>query len=67
MWFGCHQEIISSHEKSDEYSNLSPDFSWVTWLCGNEDCGQMSAWYLFRAIGFYPFNPVDSCYYFGSP
>ena len=36
-------------------------------LCGNEDCGQMSAWYVFSAIGMYPVNPVDGCYYFGSP
>lgn len=25
-------------------------------LCGNEDCGQMSAWYVFSAMGFYPVN-----------
>jgi predicted alpha-1,2-mannosidase len=36
-------------------------------LCGNEDCGQMSAWYIFSSIGFYPVNPVDGKYYFGSP
>lgn len=36
-------------------------------LCGNEDCGQMSAWYVFSALGFYPVNPVDGSYYFGSP
>ncbi len=36
-------------------------------LCGNEDCGQMSAWYVFSAVGFYPVNPVDGRYYFGSP
>ena len=36
-------------------------------LCGNEDCGQMSAWYVFSALGFYPVNPVDGRYYFGSP
>lgn len=36
-------------------------------LCGNEDCGQMSAWYVFSAMGFYPFNPADGKYYFGSP
>jgi len=36
-------------------------------LCGNEDCGQMSAWYVFSAIGMYPVNPVDGKYYFGSP
>jgi predicted alpha-1,2-mannosidase len=36
-------------------------------LCGNEDCGQMSAWYIFSAIGFYPVNPSDLKYQFGSP
>lgn len=36
-------------------------------LCGNEDCGQMSAWYVFSSIGMYPVNPVDGRYYFGSP
>ncbi len=38
-----------------------------TGLCGNEDCGQMSAWYVFSAMGFYPFNPADGKYAFGSP
>lgn len=36
-------------------------------LCGNEDCGQMSAWYIFSALGFYPVNPCDLKYQFGSP
>ena len=36
-------------------------------LCGNEDCGQMSAWYVFSAIGIYPVNPIEGKYYFGSP
>lgn len=36
-------------------------------LCGNEDCGQMSAWYVFSAMGFYPVNPPDLKYQFGSP
>ncbi|HBE42127.1 MAG TPA: alpha-mannosidase [Bacteroidales bacterium] len=36
-------------------------------LCGNEDCGQMSAWYIFSALGFYPVNPADLKYQFGSP
>lgn len=36
-------------------------------LCGNEDCGQMSAWYVFSALGFYPVNPCDLNYQFGSP
>ena len=36
-------------------------------LCGNEDCGQMSAWYLFSAMGFYPFNPCGGTYVLGAP
>ena len=35
--------------------------------CGNEDCGQMSAWYIFSALGFYPVNPADGKFYFGMP
>ncbi len=36
-------------------------------LCGNEDMGQMSAWYIFSALGFYPVNPADGNYVFGTP
>lgn len=36
-------------------------------LCGNDDCGQMSAWYMFSAMGFYPANPVSGEYVFGAP
>ena len=36
-------------------------------LCGNEDCGQMSAWYVLSAMGFYPVNPVSQTYEIGSP
>lgn len=36
-------------------------------LCGNEDCGQMSAWYVFSAMGFYPVNPVEGKYQLGTP
>jgi len=36
-------------------------------LCGNEDCGQMSAWYVFSAMGFYPLNPTSGKYIIGSP
>lgn len=39
----------------------------VTGLSGNEDCGQMSAWYVFSAMGFYPVNPASGLYVFGSP
>lgn len=36
-------------------------------LCGNEDCGQMSAWYVLSAMGFYPVTPGDQTYSIGSP
>lgn len=36
-------------------------------ICGNEDCGQMSAWYVFSAMGFYPVNPADGRFILGSP
>ncbi|KXN88545.1 hypothetical protein AN958_07181 [Leucoagaricus sp. SymC.cos] len=36
-------------------------------LSGNEDCGQMSAWYIFSAMGFYPVNPVSGEYVVGTP
>lgn len=36
-------------------------------LCGNEDCGQMSAWYVFSSLGFYPLNPVGGEFEVGYP
>jgi len=36
-------------------------------LCGNDDCGQMSSWYLFSGMGFYPVDPVGGDYVFGAP
>jgi predicted alpha-1,2-mannosidase len=36
-------------------------------VTGNEDCGQMSAWYIFAALGFYPVNPASGEYMIGSP
>lgn len=36
-------------------------------LSGNDDCGQMSAWYIFSALGFYPVNPAEGKYIFGTP
>ncbi len=45
----------------DLYSN-QPDG-----LSGNEDCGQMSAWYIFSALGFYPVTPGSDEYAIGSP
>ena len=46
----------------DEFYVAKPDG-----LCGNDDCGQMSAWYLFSAMGFYPLNPASGEYVLGAP
>jgi predicted alpha-1,2-mannosidase len=46
----------------DEQYTARPDG-----LSGNEDCGQMSAWYVFSAMGFYPVTPGSSQYVVGSP
>jgi predicted alpha-1,2-mannosidase len=46
----------------DEFYSDRPDG-----LIGNEDCGQMSAWYIFSSLGFYPVNPASSIFVFGSP
>ncbi|MBS7564095.1 GH92 family glycosyl hydrolase [Mucilaginibacter sp. Bleaf8] len=43
------------------YNNSSSGYS------GNEDCGQMSSWYIFSAMGFYPVNPASGIYMIGSP
>jgi len=45
----------------EQYTSQSSGYS------GNEDCGQMSAWYIFSTMGFYPFNPADGNYWLGSP
>lgn len=36
-------------------------------LCGNDDCGQMSAWHIFSAMGFYPVDPISGEYVIGAP
>ena len=36
-------------------------------IIGNEDCGQMSAWYILSAMGFYQVNPSNGVFVFGSP
>ncbi|WP_345949725.1 GH92 family glycosyl hydrolase [Mucilaginibacter sp. PAMB04274] len=36
-------------------------------LSGNDDCGQMSAWYIFTAMGFYPVNPIGGEFVLGAP
>ena len=39
----------------------------TTGMIGNEDCGQMSAWYIFSTLGFYPVNPAGGEYVIGKP
>ena len=36
-------------------------------MSGNDDCGQMSAWYILSSIGLYPVFPANGAYVFGSP
>lgn len=38
-----------------------------TGITGNDDCGQMSAWYIFTTLGFYPVNPANGEFVFGMP
>jgi putative alpha-1,2-mannosidase len=36
-------------------------------MIGNDDCGQMSAWYILSTLGFYPVNPVNGEFVLGNP
>jgi len=54
------QKLI--HQIDKEFYKAAPDG-----YIGNEDGGQMSAWYVFSAMGFYPVNPAGGIYIFGSP
>ena len=47
---------------ADSFYKTGPDG-----LIGNDDCGQMSAWYIFSALGLYPMNPASGEYVFGFP
>ena len=49
-------------EVMDTQYGIEPDG-----LCGNDDCGQMSAWCIFASLGFYPFNPCGGEYVLGEP
>ena len=50
-----------SHILNTLYNNTSSGYA------GNDDCGQMSAWYVFSAMGFYPVDPVSGRYEIGTP
>jgi len=57
---GRTAEVV--REVCDRFYRNAPDG-----LSGNDDCGQMSAWYVFSAMGFYPFNPCGGEYVIGAP
>lgn len=62
--FAGHPEKTQARVRMimDEMYGTGPDG-----LCGNDDAGQMSAWYLFSAMGFYPVCPGSDRYELGSP
>lgn len=55
----CQQRV---REVVDRFYGNTPDA-----LSGNDDCGQMSAWYIFNCMGFYPTAPSSNVYNIGSP
>lgn len=50
-----------AHIMNELYNDTSSGYA------GNDDCGEMSAWYVFGALGFYPVNPVSGEYVIGTP
>lgn len=50
------------HQVINEFHNNTPDG-----MIGNDDCGQMSAWYILSTLGFYPINPANGEFVLGSP
>lgn len=50
------------HQVINEFHNNTPDG-----MIGNDDCGQMSAWYVLSTLGFYPVNPANGEFVLGSP
>jgi putative alpha-1,2-mannosidase len=50
------------HRVISEFHNNTPDG-----MIGNDDCGQMSAWYILSTLGFYPVNPASGEFVLGSP
>jgi predicted alpha-1,2-mannosidase len=50
------------HKIINEFHNNTPDG-----MIGNDDCGQMSAWYILSSLGFYPVNPANGEFILGAP
>lgn len=57
-----HKTQEKAHQILTELYTNSPDG-----ISGNEDCGQMSAWYVFSSLGFYPVTPGSNQYIIGTP
>ena len=62
-WTG-HPEKTQARVRTIMESMYGPN---VDGLCGNDDAGQMSAWYIFSSLGFYPVTPGSPYYALGSP
>lgn len=77
-WHGnepCHQvaymfDAVGRQDKAAEYIRHIMDTEYLNCpggLSGNDDAGQMSAWFVFSAMGFYPVCPSTPYYYLGAP
>lgn len=55
------QELIRKHTSEENYRNAPLGIN------GNDDCGQMSAWYVFGVMGFYPITPGTEVFAIGAP
>ena len=77
-WHGnepCHQvaylfNAVGAPEKTRRHVRHIMDTEYLNvpgGLSGNDDAGQMSAWFVFSAMGFYPVAPATPFYYLGAP
>lgn len=55
------QALVRKHTSVENYKNQAVGIN------GNDDCGQMSAWYIFGVMGFYPVVPASGIYCIGAP
>ena len=62
-WAGAEKkaQFYANKVMNEQYKNRIDGYS------GNEDCGQMSSWYIFSSMGFYPVDPANGVYSIGSP
>lgn len=62
-WVGADRktQYYTNKVMTEQYYNRIDGYS------GNEDCGQMSSWYIWSSMGFYPVDPASGVYNFGSP